>query len=330
MEEKIPPVFKIVVATHKPYKMPRDKLYQPILVGSSLYFKNHRKTDFGDFFTFDNTGRNISTKNPYYSELCGLYWLWQNFAKNDKSSESYYGLFHYRRFLSMRKTFFAKKTLDNILSFDDFQRIIKKNKKHPAYNIILPKKRHYLIETLYDHYSHTLHIEPLDLTRKIIEQKYPEFLFEFNQLKIRRSAHMFNIFIFKKDLFNQYCEFLFDILFTLEQSFSENELLKFDDFHSRFFGRISELLLDIFLYTTYPSLKEQRFSFLKKQKRGRKNNTESKKASSAITTSKRTSSSIIPSMIELNVLELESVNWMKKILNFLFAKFLGKKYRKSY
>ena len=42
-------------------------------------------------------------------------------------------------------------------------------------DVILPQKRKYYIENMYDHYKHTLYIEPLDETRKIIEEKYPEY-----------------------------------------------------------------------------------------------------------------------------------------------------------
>ena len=42
-------------------------------------------------------------------------------------------------------------------------------------DIILPKKRKYYIENLYSHYEHTMYIEPLDETRRIIEEKCPEY-----------------------------------------------------------------------------------------------------------------------------------------------------------
>ena len=52
-------------------------------------------------------------------------------------------------------------------------------------DIILPKKRKYYIENLYEHYKHTTYIEPLDETRNIIEEKYPEYLPEFDKLHKR-------------------------------------------------------------------------------------------------------------------------------------------------
>ena len=50
----------------------------------------------------------------------------------------------------------------------------------------------------------------------------------------------------KKDLLDGYCSWLFDILFELEKKFKNVE---YDQFHSRFYGRVSELLLDVWINT---------------------------------------------------------------------------------
>ena len=91
---------------------------------------------------------------------------------------------------------------------------------------------------------------------KIIEKKYSKYLDEFDKLKVSRSAHMFNMFIMKKDILDDYCEFLFGVLFELEKRMKD---VKYDSFHSRFYGRISELLLDVYLNTNNLSYKEINF-----------------------------------------------------------------------
>ncbi|MBQ6497977.1 MAG: DUF4422 domain-containing protein, partial [Bacilli bacterium] len=48
---------KVIVATHKEYQMPSDKLYLPLHVGAD---SNKNKTSFKK----DNTKDNISIKNP--------------------------------------------------------------------------------------------------------------------------------------------------------------------------------------------------------------------------------------------------------------------------
>lgn len=125
-----------------------------------------------------------------------------------------------------------------------------------------------------------MYIEPLDETKKIIEKKYPDYLIEFEKLHTRKKAHMFNMFIMKKEILNQYCTWLFDILFELEKKVDSS---KYDNFHSRFYGRISELLLDVWINTNkikYEEVKvidmqnvnwwKKGFSFLKAKFTGKK------------------------------------------------------------
>ena len=130
-----------------------------------------------------------------------------------------------------------------------------------------------------------MYIEPLDETRKIIQEKCPSYLAEFDKLKRRTSAHMFNMFIMKKEILNEYCTWLFDILFELEKRI---DLSKYDSFHARFFGRVSELLLDVWINTNHIDYQE------------------------------------------VKVIDIEKVNWMKKGISFLQAKFMNKKYNKSF
>lgn len=217
---------KILVATHKTYKMPNDKCYLPVQVG------REGKSDIG--YVGDNTGDNISEKNPYYCELTGLYWG----IKNLKCD--YIGLVHYRRHFSGRgflSNLIGNK-FDKILSQDEIEMILKEC------DIILPKKRKYYIETLYSHYGNTHYSEHLDETRIILEKLYPEYVVDFDKVMNRTSAHMFNMFIMKKELADNYCDWLFSILEELEKKVDVN---KYDAFQARLFGRVSELLLDVWI-----------------------------------------------------------------------------------
>ena len=75
---------KILVAAHKKYWMPDDSVFLPIQVGAALH------PALG--YIPDNTGDNISAKNPNYCELTALYWAWKNLDCE------YIGLCHYRRY----------------------------------------------------------------------------------------------------------------------------------------------------------------------------------------------------------------------------------------
>lgn len=256
---------KIIVATHKAYDMPESNFYLPLQVGAE------GKESLG--FATDDTGDNISKKNPFFCELTGLYWAWKNLDID------FAGLVHYRRYFAGNHRFAVNGKIRKILSNEEIEKLVELN------DIILPKKRNYIIETLYSHYNHTMYIEPLDITRDIISEKCPDYLEEFDKLKKRRSAHMFNMFIMRKDLMDKYCEWLFDILFELENRVDSS---KYDSFHSRFYGRVSELLLDIWINTNKLKYKE------------------------------------------IKLVNIEKVNWWKKGISFLKAKFGKKKYDKSF
>lgn len=220
---------KIIVATHKQYDMPADKAYLPVRVGAAL-----AEDDFN--YQRDDEGENISKKNPYYCELTGLYWAWKNL------DYKYIGLVHYRRYFTMKKTksFKPKKRLESVLTSLELRELLLQN------DIILPKKRNYIIEDLYSHYEHTMPVDPLDEVRKIIMTDYPEYYHEMRKLEKRKTAHMFNMMIMRKDLLDGYCEWLFEVLGKLEKVCDPKQ---YSDFHARFYGRISELLLDVYIRT---------------------------------------------------------------------------------
>lgn len=226
---------KIIIATHKKYKMPEDEIYIPLQVGAE------GKENLG--YEKDNTGDNISLKNAFYCELTGLYWAWKNL------NADYIGLSHYRRHFTYSKK--IPKTEQ-----ERFQILLNSEQADELLNdvdILLPKKRKYYIENLYNHYKHTMFIEPLDETRNIIKEQCPEYLPEFEKLHKRTSAHMFNMFIMKKKYLDEYCEWLFKILFELEKRVDPKQ---YDSFHSRYLGRISELLLDVWINTNKLNYKE--------------------------------------------------------------------------
>ena len=211
----------VIVAAHKPYAMPNDPLYLPLHVGAE------GKEPFG--FAGDNTGENISAKNPTFCELTGLYWAWKNLDAD------YIGLAHYRRHFGRKG---RGEPISHVLTEEEAVRLL------AGKDGILPGKRKYYIENLYSHYVHTMHPEPLEITGEIIREKYPAYVDAFEGLKKRTSAHMFNMLILRKDHLDAYCTWLFDILFELERRV---DATAYDAFHARFFGRVSELLLDVWL-----------------------------------------------------------------------------------
>lgn len=223
---------KIMIAAHRHYHMPMDDIYLPVRVGNAL-----AKDSFG--YQPDNEGENISEKNPFYCELTALYWGWKNLKAD------YIGLAHYRRHFVWKKK--SKWKFARILSKEEAIKLCE------THNVILPQKRKYYIESLASHYGHTHDIEHLELTREVIRKLYPDYLDDFDRRMKCRSGHMFNMFIMKRELLNQYCSWLFPILFETEKEIDTSKMSAFD---ARLFGRVSELLLDIWLKKNKIAYKE--------------------------------------------------------------------------
>ena len=71
---------------YKPTVIPvENELYRPVMVGNAIGPGQHGMQG-------DDTGVSISEKNRYYSELTGIYWVWQN------TSHDITGCCHYRRY----------------------------------------------------------------------------------------------------------------------------------------------------------------------------------------------------------------------------------------
>ena len=234
----------ILVASHKEYPVPNDSIYLPIQVGKEL-------ASLSLPFPGDNTGENISAKNPHYCELTALYWAWKNLDAD------YIGLAHYRRHFSIRKPgLFCKDKFPFILNSTEVDSLLN------CYSVILPKPRNYLIETNYSHYIHAHPAESMDKTREIMQRLYPDYLPAFDIVMNRTKAHMFNMFIMKKEVFHSYCDWLFHVLFTLE---AELDISSYDAYNQRIFGFVSELLLDVYLEKNKISYNEIDFMFMENE-----------------------------------------------------------------
>ena len=231
---------KILVATHKSYWMPYDDIYVPVQVGSAL-----SDVDLG--YTRDDAGDNISAKNKNYCELTGLYWAWKNFEAD------YIGLAHYRRHFTVRKC--SDKRL-SVINKSEVIELLEKN------DVILPVKRHYYIETSYGQYIHAHHKEDLDVTESIIKENYPEYLDSYQNVMNKTSGHRFNMFIMKKEVFHEYCSWLFSILFELERRL---DISNYSVNDARVFGFVGERLLDVWLLKNHIEYREIPYIFMEKQ-----------------------------------------------------------------
>lgn len=225
--------------------MPEDKVYVPLHVG------REGKHDLG--YIGDNTGENISLKNANYCELTGLYWAWKNLDCE------YIGLCHYRRYFSKGSVGKDKKVA--ILHKDDYEKLLQK------YDVLLPKKRNYYIETVRSQYEHAHNKRDLDEVENILQELYPEYSEAFTKVMNRTKLHILNMFVMKKDKFDEYSQWLFDILFELEKRI---DIASYNQYEARVFGFLSERLFNVWLEKQDFNCCEVPVVFLEKQDWGKK------------------------------------------------------------
>lgn len=209
----------MVVATHKQYAMPQDAVYLPVFVGAAL--SGDAAVPPG--FARDDEGENISAKNRSWCELTALYWAWKN------TNADAVGLVHYRRHFRGRVGIASGAEICDALSRAD---------------AVLPKRRNYFIESTYSQYIHAHHAEDLDETRRILEERHPDFLPAFDAVMKSTSGHRFNMMVMKRPLLDDYCTWLFGVLSELERRL---DISSYSDYDRRVFGFVAERLLDVYV-----------------------------------------------------------------------------------
>ncbi len=190
----------------------------------------------------DNTGDNISERINSLCEYAPLYWAWKNVEAD------YYGLCHYRRYISFSekdlkysqhlkqaKINSLSKANQHLLRIDDedyMKSVISK------YDMIVPYE--------YDSYTdwvgdkkmtvkeQWLHINKnyltehdFDLLLELIKKHSPQYYEPMCQFMDGHKFRGFNCFVMKKELFNEFCEFVFPILLEFDDMLDKEELSEY-------------------------------------------------------------------------------------------------------
>ncbi|MCR5719191.1 MAG: DUF4422 domain-containing protein [Lachnospiraceae bacterium] len=169
---------------------------------------------------FDNEGDNISHKNPNYSELTALYWIWKN--KLFENKDGYYGLFQYRRILELGKEDFLRLCANDV-------------------DAVLPYPMPYE-PSIHAHHERYLSQTDFEALRKAVETVSPDYLNDFDRILKGRYLYNYNIILAKNSVLRDYCSWLFHILERVE-SLSEPKGWERAD---RYLGYMAETLETIY------------------------------------------------------------------------------------
>ena len=278
---------KILVAYHKSCWLPQDSVYLPVCTAPAASAAGNGDPALPD-------GRAACASRPALCELQALQWARAHLAA------SHVGLCHYRRFFgkaapALAQAFQTAQTFQRFRAFllprmsrDSCQdsaaslhgdpcpggkvcpdsRFCTKNSGHPArlgvqaphglqdlrdgqdgrdaalrlldsqdlaarrqrifgrtdferllarFDIVLPRRRRYVIETVASHYAHAHHAEELDVIRGVLLDRQPSSLPAFREVMERRWLYLCNMFAMAKPLFDEYADWLFPILEDFEE-----------------------------------------------------------------------------------------------------------------
>lgn len=240
---------QIAVAYHKDSVLIKNDCLLPIQVGKAC-------TDIELDIQGDDTGDNISEKNFGYAELTAIYWLWKNSNANIK------GLFHYRRFLDLNPNTkhlnedIYEYQLSETFSSSDFLNQMSISAKTITNllneNVIITRRKEDLRSwsnyTVKSHYAAEHHGEHLEKALEIIKTDYPQYFSTAKKLLDGHSSYFTNLFIMDSQNYNEYCSWMFDILFKIEPTLNlYDKTLAPNTKKARWAGFLGERLTAIYI-----------------------------------------------------------------------------------
>lgn len=237
-------------------KTVNNPLYVPVRCGA-VYDKRENVDMIGD-----NTGDNISEKRLSFCELTVQYWAWKNVEAD------YYGLCHYRRYLS-----FANEEIPSVSMrlglMDDMSEYSldkcgifdtdKMQKEIEQYDMIIPwdydlytdcpdkvnEKRVSAVDWWLKYASNFVDKNSFELMKQTVSKLHPEYVQDMEQYMNGRRFRGYNCFIMKKELFFEMCEFEFSVLFEIEKELCIDH---YSSTKNRTLGYLGEWLFSIWIF----------------------------------------------------------------------------------
>lgn len=182
----------------------------PIQVGAEL-------ADHIYYEVTDHVGDHISNKNRQYCELTALYWVWKN------DSADYVGISHYRR-----KFYPNAADMAAILSGDIDMAVTV-----PIINFSTVKGQY-----IKDHCE-----DDWNVMTEAVKKLSPQYSEALETVQNGSFYYAYNMFIARKEVLDDYCSWLFPILFYCERKIGYKE----DTYQNRYIGFLGERLLTVYI-----------------------------------------------------------------------------------
>lgn len=246
---------KIFISYKDKHPVIKSEILQPIQTGRAIADEEF------DGMIGDNIGDNISKDNPRYNELSAQYWIWKHYQ--EVGDPDYVGFMHYRRHFLFNETlpmppitwlnngnvFIFPKVCPQYMEYLNDESI---KSYFPAFDCMVIKpydikniKEKY--ERIRDNYITLKEQEGrfYDVFLNVIKEIHPDYLNEIEEFDNGTQMYLCNMFVMRKDLFEDYCEFLFS---TLKEIDNRIDSTNFSSAKSRFLGFLGEFVLSIYIF----------------------------------------------------------------------------------
>lgn len=237
---------RIFVSTHKPVDLFDSAVLQPVQVGCAL-----RDYKF-PWALHDDAGENISEQNPMYCELTTQYWAWKNV------DAEYYGFCHYRRYFDFSSERHEEnewgEIMDDYISPSTQRRYALDDENILAavegYDVITTEFKNLsdfpgTNDTPYKQYKAAprLHLADLERVISILKDMHPDYAEDADAFLKGGHSCFCNMFIMRKQAFQDYCAWLFPVL---ERFVAETDMNHYSVEALRTPGHLSERLFNIY------------------------------------------------------------------------------------
>lgn len=216
----------------------------------------------------DNSGENISDKFGIYGECTALYWVWKNYEL--LGNPKFIGFMHYNKFFIFNDGYYEGKTKDawhqgmcyieenfvdeiflnntklNDVTIEaackDYDIIVTKNA-----DLCVARKKNISVREEYDMFVPGARVKDFDLMADIVKKQYPRYAQRIDEFVNAPHKSLYQMFIMKKEMFFEYCSFIFGVLFEIEKKINFGE---YQMEGRRSLEYLAEIMLSLFVRYT--------------------------------------------------------------------------------
>jgi len=192
---------RIYVVGHKAGMIPVEGACCPIHVGRAGYVrrmmaeggKGLGPDDPMADMIGDDTGENISLKNPQYCEMTAHYWIWKNVHDTE-----FVGVCHYRRFFGIE---ISEGNVSEVMADAD----------------VLMVEPSWYVDSVYAYFAKFMGAENMTILWMVMKRICPEYVETLEQVCDGVKFYPFNMLLCRKALFDEYAAWIFSVLGECEK-----------------------------------------------------------------------------------------------------------------